>query len=251
MLRDIYNKLFTEKGIYIGFYEYTLFQENLSIKTEKQIKRIVSNIDSIVSQIILLVKLEKAIDKEDNHQIIKSLHSSLLLNFSIIKNICDDFEMDANTEFDYNATIENMMAKYQLTKDQAIIIKKQWFSDVEKQFYAYVAGKNTLRIFPSNVDIRFQFKNDELENLLSYPTLSDSNGLIHSVSFFNLQFLLALFYIQTMVKCMSIELFKIEDYNKAIENAKKELFYDTAGFHYNFSNDEIYIILENFLDNNV
>jgi hypothetical protein len=159
--------------------------------------------------------------------------------------------MDANTEFDYNATIENMMAKYQLTKDQAIIIKKQWFSDVEKQFYAYVAGKNTLRIFPSNVDIRFQFKNDELENLLSYPTLSDSNGLIHSVSFFNLQFLLALFYIQTMVKCMSIELFKIEDYNKAIENAKKELFYDTAGFHYNFSNDEIYIILENFLDNNV
>jgi len=53
MLRDIYKKFITEKGIYIGFYEYTLLQENLSIKTEKQINRVTSNIDSIISNIVL------------------------------------------------------------------------------------------------------------------------------------------------------------------------------------------------------
>lgn len=250
MLRDIYNKFFTEKGIYIGFYEYSLLQEDLPIKTEKQIKRAVSNFDTIVSQIILLNKLEKENkekDDDDNHQIIKSLHSSLLLSFSIIKNICDNFEMDANTEFDYHAKLEDMMAKYQLNKNQATMIRNQWFSDVETQFNAYIVGKNTLRIFPSKDDIRFQFTDDDLNNLLQYPIISNDNELIHSISFFCMQLLFSLFYLQTMVKFVSIELFKIKDYDRALEKAKKEIVFTTDGFHYNFANDEIYNIIENFL----
>ena len=256
MLTDIYKEFFTKKGIYIAFYEHSILNENLSIKTEQQFKRAESRINSIVSKIILLDKIEKGLISDETttdniHLLTNSIHTSLFVDFSILRNICDYFEIDAKTEFDYHAKLEDMMAKYNLTKEQANLIKIQWFYDIETIFAQFIAGKNSLRVFESENDIRFQFTNDDLDNILNFPMLSDDNGLIHSISFFSIELLYALQYIKAVVRCTNIELFSIKDYDNTILEAKKNLVYDSGGYYYNFANDGIYTILENFLETEV